>query len=264
VELHKASLKMPPRHSLQQHQKIIYQYIETDDLSATCDNAGKFAPLPSDEQMDEVKSPSVMINELIIDLILRFIKRLGFDVQPCARDMGTFRPASDDAIQILLLNMGSQYHWVCSALINGKVYVADSANVRDNNNNVVDQLKRQLWILYADVAVNGVLTVMRLNCDQQAIDSVDCGVFAIAFAILFAQRIVNLSSQHFDRALMRKHLHKCLTQKMIASFPTKPCVHQEQSHIHDVFTISSNDPVLTTNISVSSDIGHTFYFPCNV
>ncbi len=64
-----------------------------------------------------------------------------------------------------------------------------------------------------------ILKIQKL-CIQQQKGGVDCGLFAIAFAIEASRRGgEELSLIPFDQSQMRRHLYKCLDQNFLDPFP---------------------------------------------
>lgn len=67
----------------------------------------------------------------------------------------------------------------------------------------------------------GVLRIQKLSVQQQIKGTVDCGLFAIAFAVEACRngRRKEMNLTCFDQTKMRKHLHDCLEKMFLDPFP---------------------------------------------
>ncbi len=149
-----------------------------------------------------------------IDLILNLVAlKAGFDMQSCNKALTKFYPATDPSVQIL--HDATRKHWVCVYLEKEKVYYADSYNLTVNKT-----IQKQLRELYSRFAVNGQLQLVRLAVQQQQ-NTLDCRVFAAAFAFHFAKNILP-SKVCYDVSKMRVHLVKCLANNKLELFPVDP------------------------------------------
>ena len=54
---------------------------------------------------------------------------------------------------------------------------------------------------------------------QQQIGAVDCGLFAVAFAVAACELKEAVDLTCFDQSKMRQHLHDCLENRFLDSFP---------------------------------------------
>ena len=57
---------------------------------------------------------------------------------------------------------------------------------------------------------------------QQQLNSVDCGVFAIAFLVMFCENgFTSITETVFDTQNMREHFASCLENNFFVPFPKK-------------------------------------------
>ena len=102
-------------------------------------------------------------------------------------------------------------HWVLSILHENDVYVIDSLMSRISV--ITASMEIQLAKLYE------TRRVILPNVQQQQ-NSVDCGIFAIAFLVeLCANGFNNLINSTFDVSEMRNHLSVCIENKHFQPFP---------------------------------------------
>jgi len=103
--------------------------------------------------------------------------------------------------------------WITTACIGGRVLVAESLQ-RLLSAYVVRQLK-QLYSACLDT--NGELLVNMVHCQNQH-NGYDCGVFAAAFAFVWANGNMDLCCP-FVVSRMRQHMVECLENDNIIPFP---------------------------------------------
>ena len=131
-----------------------------------------------------------------------------------------FEPVSGDFIQIL---HDGNLHWVCTSNVSfagGKDPAAVAMFDSMNQGYVAKFTKQQLASFLC--IQNAEMKLIMKSVQQQA-NTVDCGVFAIAFAtsIAFGQ---DPSKQRFDVTKLRNHLFECLRSLKMSPFPeAKPC-----------------------------------------
>ena len=105
-------------------------------------------------------------------------------------------------------------HWIATACSStGKVCVYDSSFTGRLTHSTEEQLVR----FYKPLAKNGALMVTMVPVQQQ-LGSVDCGLFAIAFAFS-AAREDSFSRLSFHQQGMRDHLVQCFQQQQLQPFP---------------------------------------------
>lgn len=141
-----------------------------------------------------------------------------------------FKAVQHEAIQIH--HVPDRHHWVTSSSIGQQVAVYDS---KFSGGPLSTSLTRQLAMIYRAVAVDDDgddnddddddvlcghfnLSVEIPYYTQQQKGGTDCGVFAIAFAVLFALGD-DVSTVQFDQPRMRQHLVKCFQQEKMIRFP---------------------------------------------
>ena len=118
---------------------------------------------------------------------------------------------SRDWVQII--HVANRAHWVCVHKRSGDDYVRlyDSLKSPIISEHIGEQV----------LSIQGTDTVLfkHENVAQQK-GAEDCGLFALAFAtsICFNE----ITSVQFDQERMRDHYFKCLTNKEISIFPSKP------------------------------------------
>ena len=118
---------------------------------------------------------------------------------------------------IQILHTG-QLHWICIANTNAKrkdnsnCFLYDSLNNGNVTSAVVSQIASLSYVKSTVISVN-------IEKVQQQVNSVDCGVFAIAFAtsLAFGDDPTKLS---YDDTQLRPHLLKCLKENNFKRFPT--------------------------------------------
>ena len=126
-----------------------------------------------------------------------------------------FEPVSGDFIQIL---HDGNLHWVCTSNVSfagGKDPAAVAMFDSMNQGYVAKFTKQQLASFLC--IQNAEMKLIMKSVQQQA-NTVDCGVFAIAFAtsIAFGQ---DPSKQRFDVTKLRNHLFECLRSLKMSPFP---------------------------------------------
>ena len=109
-------------------------------------------------------------------------------------------------------------HWITSCQDpNGTIYVLDSMNGKT----LTTSVKIQMSMIYSKGKT--VVPVKIPNVQQQK-NSIDCGVFAIAFMVEFCfNNFIGRDNVNFDTYTMRDHLIKCIESQQFSPFPkTKP------------------------------------------
>ncbi len=73
----------------------------------------------------------------------------------------------------------------------------------------------------------GVLRIQKLSVQQQMKGTVDCGLFAIAFAVEACRnsRGKEMNLTCFDQTKLRKHLHYCLENMYVFGSLSTYCKH---------------------------------------
>lgn len=121
-------------------------------------------------------------------------------------------PVSSQHIQILPSGATEHVtHWICTYYDGFAIHVYDSANNDKVNNLTPDQL-HFVHLLFPDKP-----NIVYEDVQQQT-NAVDCGVFAIAFAVSIANNM-NPSNQAFHIASMRSHLKTIFETKILSPFP---------------------------------------------
>ena len=109
-------------------------------------------------------------------------------------------------------------HWITSCQDpNGTIYVLDSMNGKT----LTTSVEIQMSMIYGKGKT--VVPVKIPNVQQQK-NSIDCGVFAIAFMVEFCfNNFIGRDNVNFDTYTMRDHLIKCIESQQFSPFPkTKP------------------------------------------
>ncbi|XP_078692602.1 polycystin-1-like protein 2 [Branchiostoma floridae x Branchiostoma belcheri] len=114
----------------------------------------------------------------------------------------------------LQIHHNRREHWVLSSYTDGQVRLYDSIG-----GDMTTYLQVQLYQTYAAFAdqERNVLTIILPEVQRQT-NVVDCGLFAIAWAVDIAQGR-DVSSIAYDNRKMRSHLKKCLEQGRLTQFP---------------------------------------------
>lgn len=111
--------------------------------------------------------------------------------------------------------LGGTNHWVCScSLGSGVVLLFDSLGLFMTMN---DQLLLQIAKIYSAPPDQDTLKVQKMSVQQQK-GVIDCGLFAIAFAVEVCLG-KNPEYFQFDQPKMRTHLYNCLTEGKMIQFP---------------------------------------------
>ena len=106
-------------------------------------------------------------------------------------------------------------HWITSCPdSNGTIYVLDSMNGKT----LTTSVEIQMSLIYGKGK-----PVVPVKVQQQQ-NSIDCGVFAIAFMVEFCfSNFIGRDNVNFDTYTMRDHLIKCIESQQFSPFPkTKP------------------------------------------
>lgn len=117
-----------------------------------------------------------------------------------------------------ILCTGAYNHWVCiqyGSNLNKEVFVMDSYSMESLDEDLVVQIAS---IYKCD---GKVLSIRNLSVQQQNKGSVDCGLFAVAYALEACRgsRGIETNFMYFDQPRMRKHMLKCLEKKFLDPFP---------------------------------------------
>ena len=114
--------------------------------------------------------------------------------------------------ETLHIHHNGQGHFVTSSSIGGKVRLFDSLNRAPT-----DYLMRQIRAIYSpDPSITP--EVHQCKMVHQQAGGVDCGIFAIAYAIDLCNGI-DPSTIFYDQSKMREHLFISLTNKVVERFP---------------------------------------------
>lgn len=153
------------------------------------------------------------LNDKLVDACNTLVARhIGLDNNQTTllvQDPNGFQPANGDVVQIL----HDVDHWVACASVDGKVYLADSAN-RPISAVVGKQIKQ---LFPRNVTPNGKIAVYRIPSDKQP-NGADCGVYAAAFTFQWATGTV-ACDVGFTNSVMRTHLETCLYSQEVVRFP---------------------------------------------
>ncbi|XP_060607618.1 uncharacterized protein LOC132759787 [Ruditapes philippinarum] len=137
-------------------------------------------------------------------------------------------PAQSPACQI---HHNHHDHWVASFNIDNQIHLMDSlGNDRPNDRIIPNGLKIQLSQLYgsnkSSIAVN-VPNVIKQN------NSVDCGLYAIAFITSFCLRKRLCTDLIYDSNKIREHLLNCFERKEMTEFPLTKKTLSKRKHYSD-------------------------------
>lgn len=156
------------------------------------------------------------LTDTIIDAAQRIMKwkfnANGLDSCLLSSTSEGFKPCSAPAVQIHYDNR--REHWITSALSEFGVEVCDSMK---SDITMTDSLAVQLVQRYRNSAINNKLQVSILPVDQQH-NSVDCGVYAIAYAVEYLTPKGDPTAK-FDPTVMRSHLISCFESMNMTPFP---------------------------------------------
>ena len=114
--------------------------------------------------------------------------------------------------------MKERNHWVATSYLEGEVQLYDSKF----NGSLTASLKEQLVQIYRLAIKNDGLIVTSIPVQQQT-GSVDCELFAVAFAY-HAALGDNMRTVAFKQSTMRQHFIHCLESQQLDQFP--PADHQ--------------------------------------
>ncbi|KYN08276.1 hypothetical protein ALC62_00741 [Cyphomyrmex costatus] len=132
--------------------------------------------------------------------------------------LNTIQPIPIDKKHIQILHSSSgplDGHWVCSYYDRKNIFIYDSLNIKRLHEHHELFLKR-LFLTY-DFNKNPI----KFPTVQHQLNYSDCGVFAIAFAILLLFNI-QPDKVKYEQKLMRSHLIKILETNVIEHFPQDP------------------------------------------
>ena len=112
----------------------------------------------------------------------------------------------------MFLFLGETEHWVCTCSLKGSsaVMVMDSmALFLSLNNSTILQISKIYRVSTLEIRTVSV---------QQQKGSLDCGLFAVAFAV---EVCLGRNPQYakLDQSKMRNHLYECLTERVMKPFP---------------------------------------------
>ncbi|KAL5486513.1 hypothetical protein EMCRGX_G019001 [Ephydatia muelleri] len=82
---------------------------------------------------------------------------------------------NENAIQILY---NGHYHWVTVVCTEGKLYLCDSLA----SDKLTQTLKESIRVIFQNTSEDSVVTIHRLPVQQQKKGSMNCGIYAIAYA----------------------------------------------------------------------------------
>jgi hypothetical protein len=116
------------------------------------------------------------------------------------------------AVESIQFHNNAQLHWLLSTSIGGTVKVFDSIYRVPNNS-----MRQQLRDVYRTKAFDGAIQVQFPACQKQN-GGVDCGLFAIAFAVELCE-LQDPALARFDQSKMRGHLKTCFEQGQFRRFP---------------------------------------------
>lgn len=126
---------------------------------------------------------------------------------------------------------GDSNHWICVYTIKdqGVVYLIDSLNLPLSRSSLC-----QISNLYADSVRSKCLKIKRVPVQQQK-GTVDCGLFAVGFAVEVCNGN-DVTSTYINQRLARNHLCKSLTKNQLTVFPRSDVrrVQQNKSEVHNV------------------------------
>ena len=155
-------------------------------------------------------------------LVSQFPSIDGFQNCLLAQNNG-FVPVQREAIQIHFVRGN---HWVTSSLFGGVVTVYDSLC----EGTLSVSLTHQLALVYrAQVRTDDQTLCAYVPTVQQQQGGVDCGVFAIAFALHIALGD-DLENIIFEQSSMRQHLLTCFSEQKFEPFPCREIVPSPSPH----------------------------------
>ena len=141
---------------------------------------------------------------------------------PLLSETNGFIPVQHEAIQIH--HVLNPQHWVTSSSIGQTVAVYDS---KFSGGELSSSLTHQLASIYRPLVstededgdeIDPPTLYVEVPYVQQQSGIIDCGLFAIAFAVHLAIGD-DVSKLNFDQAQMRQHLLKCFQKKEMLPFP---------------------------------------------
>ena len=97
-----------------------------------------------------------------------------FEILACTHNMGAYIFVPK-AIQILY---NGHYHWVTVVYAEGKLYLCDSLA----SDKLTQTLEESIRVLFQNTSEDNVVTIHRLPVQQQKKGSMNCGIYAIAYA----------------------------------------------------------------------------------
>ncbi|XP_078695111.1 polycystin-1-like protein 2 [Branchiostoma floridae x Branchiostoma belcheri] len=159
-------------------------------------------------------------NEMLTDDLIQAAQRLLHHQYPALQGLEAptvglceyeFAKMTGKGLQI---HHNRRAHWVLSSYTDGQVRLYDSLGT-----DMTTYLQVQLYQTYTAFAdqERNVLTIILPEVQRQK-NAVDCGLFAIAWAVDIAQG-QDVSSIAYDDKEMRSHLVKCFEQGRLTRFP---------------------------------------------
>ena len=115
------------------------------------------------------------------------------------------------AIQILY---NGHYHWVTVVCTEEKLYLCDSLA----SDKLTQTLEESIRVLFQNTSEDNVVTIHRLPVQQQKKGSMNCGIYAIAYAF-HAANGDDLCLLSFEEEQMRTHLLQCYEVQCLKPFP---------------------------------------------
>ena len=170
----------------------------------------KFTDNMTKEILDGNMLNDSIINHALLILHKQFPMRDGFD------DTELLQKGTIKMKQSKLVILNAACHWITVLVENGCVNIFDS--LTKSQNDISDEFCKQICTL---IKSDSSELQFNIHACQQQENSIDCGVFAIAF-------IVDISfgwipdERAYDINEMRKHLVSCLYKNRFSEFPQAP------------------------------------------
>ena len=161
--------------------------------------------------------------EQLCDQLVNAMTKLMMEHNPLVNVQSSCMPTEQliySPLETLHVHHNGRGHFVTSSSIGGQVKFYDSLNLRPSS-----QLLEQMTAIYSPD--DNSPEVFQSKIVHQQTGGVDCGCFAIAYAVdLFLG--YEPSTAFYDQGKMRDHMFKCLTEKKISRFPIHRTTHQSQ------------------------------------
>ena len=118
--------------------------------------------------------------------------------------------------------VGESQHWVCTAVRSFKMRKENEVLLLDSWWNV-ETLERlvglQIAQIYGPACMSkGGLAIRKVNVQQQRVGTLDCGLFAVAYATEVCYRM-DPAKASFEQSKTNIHLIQCLEEGKLARFP---------------------------------------------